>query len=91
MNGVSTGFGPIDGNFTTNGGYVYNTLIHEMGHMLGLGHGGAYNAGGTCTSRGAIDPKTGVTFPYVNQGTFDPATYPAGGVPFSGMPYGWKP
>lgn len=37
------GFGPIDGDFTTFGGYVWQTIIHEMGHALGLGHGGAYN------------------------------------------------
>lgn len=37
------GFGPIDGSFTSYGGYVWGTLIHEIGHALGLGHGGAYN------------------------------------------------
>jgi hypothetical protein len=37
------GFGPMDGNFTSIGGYVWETILHEEGHALGLGHGGAYN------------------------------------------------
>ncbi len=36
------GFGPI-GSFSAYGGYSYGTLVHEQGHMLGLGHGGPYN------------------------------------------------
>jgi len=44
------GFGPIDGSFTAFGGYVWGTVIHEIGHALGLGHGGAYN--------GDVDPMT---------------------------------
>ncbi len=37
------GFGPADGSFTAFGGYVWGTIIHEIGHSLDLGHGGAYN------------------------------------------------
>ncbi|HEX4535214.1 MAG TPA: M10 family metallopeptidase C-terminal domain-containing protein [Rhizomicrobium sp.] len=44
------GFGPIDGNFGTIGGYVFETILHEEGHALGLGHAGAYN--------GDDNPKT---------------------------------
>lgn len=36
-------------------------------------------------SRIAVNPVTGTTFPYVRQGTFDTASYPAGGTPFSGI------
>ncbi|MBY0611641.1 MAG: M10 family metallopeptidase C-terminal domain-containing protein [Beijerinckiaceae bacterium] len=36
------GFGPL-GSFATAGGYTYNTLVHEIGHLIGLGHAGAYN------------------------------------------------
>ena len=36
-------FGPIDGSFVTRGGYMFETIVHELGHAIGLGHGGAYN------------------------------------------------
>ena len=39
----AAGFGPIDGNFDSFGGYPLQTLVHEEGHALGLGHGGPYN------------------------------------------------
>ena len=37
------GFGPMDGDFASIGGYVWMTIEHEMGHAIGLGHGGGYN------------------------------------------------
>jgi Ca2+-binding RTX toxin-like protein len=37
-------FGPITTSFTKNGGDPYNTMVHEIGHMLGLGHSGPYNS-----------------------------------------------
>src|SRR5262249_17288543 len=37
------GFGPIGASFSRYGGYPYQTLVHEIGHLIGLGHGGAYN------------------------------------------------
>ncbi|MBI4876149.1 MAG: carboxypeptidase regulatory-like domain-containing protein [Acidobacteria bacterium] len=42
---------------------------------------------GTCptANRIAVNPVTGARFPYVRQGTFDTASYPAGGMPFSGI------
>lgn len=42
---------------------------------------------GTCPTANkiAINRVTGATFPYVRQGTFDTASYPAGGMPFSGI------
>ena len=39
------GFGPLGGSLGDYGGYPYTTLIHEWGHVLGLGHGGAYDEG----------------------------------------------
>jgi hypothetical protein len=33
----------------------------------------------------AINPKTGATFPFVRQGTFDTSSYAAGSMPFSGI------
>ncbi|CAN5921530.1 hypothetical protein BH11PSE3_BH11PSE3_03010 [soil metagenome] len=38
------GFGPIGPDLQEANGYPLSTVIHEIGHMLGLGHGGAYNA-----------------------------------------------
>jgi hypothetical protein len=36
-------------------------------------------------SKASINPVTGKVYPYAQQGTFDPASYPAGGLPFSGI------
>ena len=34
-----------DDPFANVDSYTYQTYVHEIGHALGLGHGGAYNAG----------------------------------------------
>jgi serralysin len=39
------GFGPIGASFATAGGYPWSTILHELGHVIGLGHAGAYNDG----------------------------------------------
>lgn len=39
------GFGPLGSSFSNFGGFPWLTLLHEIGHVLGLGHGGAYNRG----------------------------------------------
>ena len=39
------GFGPIGSSFAVAGGYPWQTILHELGHVIGLGHAGAYNAG----------------------------------------------
>jgi serralysin len=44
------GFGPIGSAFSVAGGYPWDTIIHELGHVIGLGHAGAYNSGTTSTS-----------------------------------------
>lgn len=36
-------FGPLGTSLSNYGGYPYTTLIHEWGHVLGLGHGGPYD------------------------------------------------
>lgn len=45
------------------------------------------SAGSSCPTadKASINPATGTVYPYVRQGTFDPASYPAGSVPFSGI------
>lgn len=50
------GFGPIGAAFSTAGGYPWETVIHELGHVIGLGHAGAYDA--------AADDSSGQLTPY---------------------------
>ncbi len=59
----------------------------KAGQLLFPGCSVAVPAGGTCAAANkiAINPVTGATFPFVRQGTFDAASYPAGGLPFSGI------
>lgn len=45
-----SGWGPIGASFATAGGYPWDTVLHELGHVIGLGHGGAYNDGTTQSS-----------------------------------------
>jgi len=44
------GFGPIGAGFGVSGGYPWSTIIHELGHIIGLGHSGAYDDGTTTSS-----------------------------------------
>jgi len=44
------GFGPIGSAFSVAGGYPWQTILHELGHVIGLGHAGAYNEGTTTAS-----------------------------------------
>ena len=44
------GWGPIGASFSVGGGYPWSTMLHELGHVIGLGHSGAYNDGTTKSS-----------------------------------------
>ncbi len=43
------GFGPLNGSFSEFGGYAWMTVLHELGHAIGLGHAGPYNDTGALT------------------------------------------
>jgi serralysin len=45
-------FGPLTGSFDVAGGNPYSTVVHEEGHLLGLGHGGPY------PGAAGFDPET---------------------------------
>ena len=78
----------------------YGIRFHRVGDLysdgatLGLFSESAYDRSKTGQlifptlingQRAAINPVSGATFPYVRQGTFDTATYPANGMPYSGI------
>ena len=73
--------------------YVVGPL-YSIKANLGLFQGSAYDPkkGGQLLfptmingQKQAINPTTGAVYPYVRQGTFDTASYTAGGIPFTGL------
>ena len=62
------GFGPIGASFGTYGGYPYQTLMHEIGHLIGLGHGGAYNGNVNVATQqfSAYDTRLWTIMSYIN-------------------------
>ncbi|HMI20879.1 MAG TPA: M10 family metallopeptidase C-terminal domain-containing protein [Sphingomonas sp.] len=100
------GFGPIDGSFATEGGYVWMTMIHEFGHILGLGHGGGYDAsqGDATPQNGGYDVRAWTIMSYIDADdpSFAGSALPNGGVYwgfggniltgfYDGVPTTWMP
>jgi hypothetical protein len=75
-------------SFTQAGGYGVDTVIHEEGHLLGLGHAGPYN--------GTVDPATQQLGPYDSRqwslmsyiNPWDPTAEYYGSYPVSGTNWG---
>lgn len=58
------GFGPLSTQFAPVYSYLQSTLIHELGHMLGLGHGGPYDFTKIPGTDITVDPLTQQFGPY---------------------------
>jgi Ca2+-binding RTX toxin-like protein len=58
----------LSGSLDTYGGYGMSTIIHEVGHLLGLGHGGYYNGSATPRTQqfSAFDDRMFTIMSYIN-------------------------
>ena len=89
------GFGPIDGTFTTQGGYPIMTFLHEEGHALGLGHAGPYNGTVNVATQqfSAYDTRLWSIMSYIEPRTTSAqyfASYPVTGTDWGFGPSGFR-
>jgi serralysin len=86
------GFGPIGATeFSTYGGYPYQTLVHEIGHLIGLGHGGPYNGSVNSSTQqfSAYDTRLWSLMSYINPWTTSAKYY--GSYPVTGTDWRISP
>jgi serralysin len=85
------GFGPIGASFSTYGGYPYLTLVHEEGHLIGLGHGGPYNGNVVPGTQqfSAYDSRLWSLMSYINPWNTSAKYY--GSYPVTGTNWGTTP
>lgn len=83
------GYGPIGAPLSEYGAQPWGIILHEIGHTLGLGHGGPYNDGESSQPRGPYDSETWTIMAY-HGGTRWGVSQGANGS-FYNSPSTWRP
>lgn len=89
---LGAGFGPIGQDLTAAKGYPLSTVVHEIGHIIGIGHGGPYNAdfNRAVQQFSAYDTTLWTLMSYI--GAEDAGTKYIGEYPVTGTKWdGWDP